>query len=654
MNGIACTPTYNSASSISCTYCTASCTQGSVPGPFCGDNICTAGRETQTSCGVDCGFPPVCGNAVVESGEQCDTALNPTTNPIINGRSQCGSQIPYDTSCYSCSSCVVGSIITGSFCGDLVCNTNYEDVTSCASDCNPPTGICGDGTTNNGEACDDGVNNKLTCTPSYNFASSQSCTYCRTNFCDRVTVPGGPFCGDGVCSLADGETTSNCPVSLGKDCLDDIIPPNCPTAFSAIVTNQTAITLSWNHNGQDNPGGDGLAGFRLYRTNSLTAQSLITTASAQTYFVSGNSFTDNNANVGLSPGTTYYYTIGVIDVRDNLALCHPLDITNTTLLNTVVGSAFNFTIVSPSVGQVLNTSTVQFSVALNQLGGNVKYSLNKGLTNLTMSVDGTGFVFTDVNTGFVNGQYNMSVYAENASGAKLTGVRPFTVTIASSVAGVQIDLASGWNYFSVPESTTAVVGSGLSAPGVSGTGLGQDKELDIVVGWNLIGYSGVNDVQQSSLEFKGVSGGYKNLNDAAREKRLQKRLVEYSADSQSFVYSTNTVTEEGKAYWVYGREAGKLKAPAVDHPPQAQQGLPVRVQNIQFQNETSGQIKTLSEALTAGWIGFSGQSPDDVVILRDASRNRYSSVPATEILENWRGYVVLSNSRDIKMIVPNA
>ena len=642
----ACAPGYGQA----CNYCPATCQLTTIPGGSCGDGTCQAGSENAINCpissGGDCPLVgPICGNNIREGTEQCDlgSANNIPCSPIpayTQGPSSC-------TYCLaSCTSATNPAL----YCGDTICTNGQETQTTCPSDCLLP-GPCDNGILNLGEACDDGNANTNSCTPSYNFASSQSCTYCRTNFCDRVTLPGGPFCGDGVCSLADGETTSNCPVSQGKDCLDDITPPNCPTAFSAIVTNQTAITLSWNHNGQDNPGGDGLSGFRLYRTNSLTAQSAIALASPLTYFVSGNSFTDNNANVGLSPGTTYYYTIGVIDVRDNLALCHSLDLTNTTLLNAVVGPPFNFSINSPTVGQVLNTSTVQFSVALNQLGGNVKYSLSKGLTNLTMSVDGTGFVFTDTNTGFVNGQYNMTVYAQNASGAKLTGVRPFTVTIASAISGVQVDLASGWNYFSVPESTTAVVGSGLSQ-GVAGVGSGPDKELAITTGWNLIGYSGVNDVPQASLQFKGLDGNYKDLNTASREKRVQKRFVEYSADSQSFVYSTNTITEEGKAYWVYGREAGQLKAPSVGAP--SQTGLPVRVQDIQFQNETSGEIKTLTDAFTVGWIGRTGETTGSLVRYWDTNLGNYRTVSLTQIVDNWKGYVVWSNSRDVKMIVPNA
>ena len=642
-NGLVCTPNYGQV----CNYCDVSCQSGIVPAPSCGDRICQSTNENSVSCAIDCPvFGPVCGNGMIEPGEQCDTA----SSAPINGFNSCSlSPAPYDGSCYTCSAGCLYNNVRGPSCGDRICQANYETATSCVLDCGVVAGFCGNGVLNSGEACDDGANNKLTCTPTYSFSSSSigSCTYCVTNLCNLNTVP-GPFCGDGVCSPEHGENYQTCgpnqPLAQ-RDCIEDTTPPICPSTSRVVITNQTSATLQWAGDAQDNPGGSGLAGILLYRFNILAQTNSVTTITNPTYLVNGVSFVDN---LGLTAGNSYYYRFGVKDVAGNIAICNPLLTLNANTTTVPVVVPFTMSIDSPTAGQILNTSTVNFIVSLSQLGGSVKYSLNNGSSNLSMSANGQ--VFTSLNTGMINGIYTMTAYAQNASGFNLTATRQFSVVIASAIAGVSIDLATGWNYFSVPESSSAVVGSSGSI-GASGFTT-ADKELDLSLGWNLIGYSGVNDVPQTNLEFKGASDtSYKDLNTAAREKRIQKRFVEYLAENQKFDYSTNTVTEEGKAYWVYGREAGKLKAPAVNSP--IVKGKPVKVQDIEFQNETSGEIKLLVNALSSGWIGQSTQqNPSDVVSIW--YRNQYQTVPITQDLQNWKGYVIYTNNKDIKMIVPNA
>jgi len=55
-----------------------------------------------------------------------------------------------------------------------------------------PVGYCGDGITDTGEVCDDGINNGVECTPDYN----SSCTYC-SEICQEEELF-GPYCGDGI------------------------------------------------------------------------------------------------------------------------------------------------------------------------------------------------------------------------------------------------------------------------------------------------------------------------------------------------------------------------------------------------------------------------------------------------------------------------
>jgi len=601
-NGQACIPKYD-PSGTSCSYCTATCTVATVAGPFCGDG------------NVD-------GPSGVWSGEQCDLgAQNGLIGPGTGNCQYC------DGSCR----CVTNNI--GPYCGDGICNSG-ESSLSCPIDCGspPPTSYCGDGILDSGESCDAGSANGQVCSANY----GTSCSYC-TSLCSTGNIQ-GPYCGDGTCSAIYGETSVSCLI----DCpvIPDTSPPACGLLTVFRVTN-TEVYLSWNIP-FDNVG---VVGYSLYR--SLTSGQPKTLIAGGPNALNFNLTGTSHIDIGLTPSTDYYYEIKAFDAAGNLGgACNEAKGTTTSV---PLVSAFNMTINSPIRSQVINVSTVNFQFTLNQIGGSVKYTLNGGLTNRTTSVDAGGYVFTNVNTGMTNGAYTLTAYGYNASGYMLTGTIPFSVAIASTLAGASIDLGKGWNYFAVPESPTAVVGG---TGGSQGPVTNAPKELDLASGWNLIGYSGVNNVPQTTLEFKGTDNTYKDIATASKEKRIQRRVVEYSSNNQNFEYSLSTQTQEGKAYWVYAREVGKLKAPNVDHP--VQQGKPVLVNQIQFQNKTSGEIKTLFEALNVRWVGIQGQTIDQAVRLWNAQNKRYETLSLTDNLDNWRGYVLWGNSKDIRMIVPNA
>ena len=172
-------------------------------------------------------YSPVCGNNILDTGEQCDKG-------ILNGN-VCNPL--YGSSCTYCSTACKLVTLNGPHCGDGTCN-GAENCTTCSEDCGvcPPT--CGDGTCNNGETCstcpvdcgvcppvcgnnvkegteqcDNGVLNGNVCNPLY----GSSCTYCSTAC--KLIIVNGSSCGDGTCNGA--ETCTTC----SQDC--GVCPKNC-------------------------------------------------------------------------------------------------------------------------------------------------------------------------------------------------------------------------------------------------------------------------------------------------------------------------------------------------------------------------------------------------------------------------------------------
>jgi chitodextrinase len=85
----------------------------------------------------------------------------------------------------------------------------------------------------------------------------------------------------------------------------DDMAPTTPSGITAAAPNAVSVNLAWNPSTDfPNPGGVGVAGYRIYRNNAVTPTYTVT---------NGTSFTDSN----VTPGTTYTYTVNAYDQLGN-------------------------------------------------------------------------------------------------------------------------------------------------------------------------------------------------------------------------------------------------------------------------------------------------------------------------------------------------
>lgn len=121
---------------------------------------------------------PVCGNNVIENGEECDEGSK-------NG-GYC--QADYGSTCVSCNILCKNQIITGSYCGDKVCDS-LESYSTCSSDCSAP--IIQDTCTPKGYSCE---------------LNSQNC---EGNIHNELKCLGSDVCCEVIIEVEENETIQN-------------------------------------------------------------------------------------------------------------------------------------------------------------------------------------------------------------------------------------------------------------------------------------------------------------------------------------------------------------------------------------------------------------------------------------------------------------
>jgi len=158
---------------------------------------------------------PVCGNGLIEAGEQCDDANNVNGdgcdndctiscgNGVVTSPEQCddGNTIDGDGCDSNCqpTGCGNGVVTAGEQCDD----GNLVDGDGCDSNCKP-TG-CGNGIISAGEQCDDG-----------NLVDGDGCdSNCKPTGCGNGVVTSGEQCDDGNNVNGDG-CDNDCTISCGN------------------------------------------------------------------------------------------------------------------------------------------------------------------------------------------------------------------------------------------------------------------------------------------------------------------------------------------------------------------------------------------------------------------------------------------------------
>jgi hypothetical protein len=103
----------------------------------------------------------------------------------------------------------------------------------------------------------------------------------------------------------------------------DVVAPTIPTNFTGISESDSSISLSWGASTDlPDPGAVGMGGYYIYKNGS----------SSPTYTVSASatSYTDSS---GISPSTTYSYTIAAYDKNGNISA-------QTSAINVKSGSTY--------------------------------------------------------------------------------------------------------------------------------------------------------------------------------------------------------------------------------------------------------------------------------------------------------------------------
>jgi len=216
----------------------------------------------------------------------------------------------------------------------------------------------------------------------------------------------------------------NEPYKIYSTAAADNFAPNNVSNVSISNVATTTLTLSWTCS-TDNVG---IAGYRVFTNGGTTPIDISTTQSSGTISIS---------ITGLSPSTSYYFTVRAYDAAGN---------TNSgTPSATVSTNAVQTTPATPT-GLYADASGTQISTGWNTSSGATSYILTRATSlNGTYSTRYNNSGTTYLDNGAQNATYYYKIQASNASGtsAPSAAVSARTGSVNCFVAGTMITLASG-------------------------------------------------------------------------------------------------------------------------------------------------------------------------------------------------------------------
>ena len=208
--------------------------------------------------------------------------------------------------------CGNGTQETGEDCDDSntvieSCDYGETSCTVCNNFCKSVSGAtsyCGDEITDtsNNEQCDDGKGNTATaCTPTY----GQGCSYCDAS-CVSQTVQPTSYCGDGTTDTANSEECDDSNTTSGDGCSETCRnePPIAVTLSDPTNISTDAMELSWTQSSDSD-----FASYKLYQSTNTTV--------TQGSTLVGSEITEKTTLTmtvtGLAENTTYYFRVYICD-----------------------------------------------------------------------------------------------------------------------------------------------------------------------------------------------------------------------------------------------------------------------------------------------------------------------------------------------------